>query len=46
LRIVRVDSSSTAATLTFFPAGLGKATLRIADASVSVAVVRSRTANH
>ncbi|HUK21879.1 MAG TPA: Ig-like domain-containing protein [Gemmatimonadales bacterium] len=46
LRIVRVDSSSTAATLTFFPAGLGKATLRIADASVSVAVVRSRTASH
>ncbi|HUL48590.1 MAG TPA: Ig-like domain-containing protein [Gemmatimonadales bacterium] len=46
LRIVRVDSSATAATLTFFPAGIGKATLKIADASVSVAVVRARTATH
>jgi hypothetical protein len=42
LRIVRVDSDSSAATVTFFPAGLGRATLKIVDATVSVTVVRSK----
>jgi hypothetical protein len=42
LRIVRVDSDSSAATVTFFPAAVGRATLKIVDATVSVAVVRSK----